>query len=451
MAELSYVTLGELGRQVTMKVPTDESIGGMLFDTGSRTDVFNGYYDANLNFKDNKVQLIHNVSEAEQLGIIKDGVLNGIPYHHISDFYSYIGDDAPLYLMFADCSKNFDAIIDFQKEANGRLFQVGVWTERQLWSIREDGSYGFSELLSQVEAAAEELSGAIGEPTITTTPLSVLLFPNTAKLFGDNAEYAKIDYRKIPYAKNLDYPKVSVILGQNGTEEVHRMQLNNVNFTPVGLLGIAMACLYIAPAEDSIGYVDYFNLNKYDSDGNSMYEMANPEFGFGFIQSPIIQNRNEDDYLKMSDVSLTQRNIISQAGYIVLTSYPAREESVFFSNDQTLSDGDFEFISMNRVIHKCRRAVKNVMMPYVNGNIDIDPQTGGISTATTTALTNAIIEELNKTLINSRGQEQIADKMVTIDNSQQLLLNDRIEVNLLLIPLDVSDVINVKEYYVTKE
>ena len=440
MAGLGYVTLNKFNQPPLMRISTDESYCAMLFDIGQRTNPFERFQTAAQNYRGNKVVLVNNLNEAVESGITDGGILNGVPYYHISSYYDYIGDDAPLYVMFADCSNGFDKIIDLQRAADGKLFQIGVWTERCLWTSDAE-TYQFTNLLSQLNAAAEELSGGIGKPTITTTPVSIILFPNTARLQNSQYAYGSIDYRKIPYAKNLNYPKISVVLGQDGTDAVHTMQKRNVGYTPVGLMGKAMACLYLAPAEESIGYVDNYNLSK-DSLSDPV---TKPELGFGFISEVIV----DDDYSSLDDVSETQRNLLAVSGYIIPTTYPAKEAEVFFSNDQTLSSGDYRLISLNRVIHKCRRALKTVMMPFVNGGINTDPQTGNITSSDVTVLTNAMLGEIDKSLVNKRGENQISERMVTIDPSQQILLNDELRIELAVIPVSISDIINVEESFST--
>ena len=440
MAGLGYVTLNKFNQPPLMRVSTDESYCGMLFDISQRINPFDRYQTATQNYKGNKVVLVNNIKEVEESGITDGGILNGVPYYHISAYYDYIGEDAPLYIMFADCSTGFNVLIDFQRAAEGKLFQIGVWTERYLWTSGYD-TYQFTNLLSQLNSAAEELSGRLGEPTLTTTPVSIILSPCTAKLQDSRYGYGSVNYRMIPYAKNLNYPKISILLGQDGTDKVHAMQKKNINYTPVGLLGKAMACLHLAPAEESIGFVDNYNLSK----DNLSDPVTKPEFGFGFISEASI----DDDFSEIEDVSETQRNLISLAGYIILTTYPAKESEVFFSNDQTLSSGDYRLISLNRTIHKCRRALKTVLMPFVNGGLNIDPQTGSITASDITILTNAILDELDKSLVNKRGEKQISDRMVTIEPSQPILENDELKVDLSVIPVSISDVINVEETFST--
>ena len=43
------------------------------------------------------------------------------------------GGSGKLYVMFADCSANWDALEIMQRAAGGMINQIGIWTEQPLW------------------------------------------------------------------------------------------------------------------------------------------------------------------------------------------------------------------------------------------------------------------------------------------------------------------------------
>ena len=206
-------------------------------------------------------------------------------------------------------------------------------------------------------------------------------------------------------------PKISILLGQDGTEKVHQMQDNNYKKCPVGFIGLAMACCYLAPAEESIGYVDNYN--------------------------PI------------DKICFTRANILSLNGYILPTRYRAKEACLYFSNDQTLSERDYQTLALNRVIHKCKRVVRAVLLPFINSNILIDPTTGKISPTSITMFTNMILNALDQKLVNTRGQQQIKDRFVDIDDEQNVIDTDEIRISYSVIPANTNSQINLEELYTT--
>ena len=430
MAGIGYVSVGNQPTTFNdYKIPVDESCCGMLFDYGMRPNPFNGFSLAERYFGNRQIIEINNIQDAEKNGIVED-FFNGIPHYHIAQFYNYIGKDAPLYVMIADCSDNFEAIQEFQYTLNGKLFQIGVWTERHIWKVERfnvltnENDYGFTSLVSELQEQANQLGGRVGMINEAVMPISIVLCANTAKLNGTDGVSQNVKYRLLPNGTDLNCSKVSVILGQNGTDEVHQMQSKNIDNCPVGFLGLAIACLYLASAENSIGNVGVFDLNK-NGDINDV------ELGF------------DRDYSPISKVIKTRANIIAQNGYVLPVTYQSKESEVFFSNDQTLSNGDYRYISLNRVINKCRRIARGVLLPYLNGQMMLTSD-GRLSPTMIASIGNAIVEKLDSEMI-ADGNAQILGREVTIDTDQNIINNDGLSLELSIIPANVSEFINVAE------
>ena len=436
MSGLGNITLSKLNL-LNATFSFDESICGMLFDFGMYSSPFEDYVQLESFFGNNQVQLIRNLDDMLDMGL-DDEFMNGVPYYHIKQFYDYIGADADLYVMFANCitdnTPDFEIIQVMQQASGGKIFQLGIWTEQPIWKSGLS-DYGFTDVLGEIEAQAEVLSGKVNKTGADGLPLSVILNACTTKLGDVDGKYV-IDHKKLPDATSLNFPKISVILGQNGTDEVHAIQEANHNYTPVGFMGLAMACLYLASAEMNIGYVDKFDLNKND-------DLTNPELGFG--------NMADKDYTILEDLNTVRRNIISIKGYILPTTYKAKESGVYFSNDQTLSEKDFATISLNRIAHKCRRIIRSVMFPYVNGNIDIDPSSGSVSSFAQTKITNLITERLDANMVNPLGQDQINGRYVTFDDTSNILETDELDVNCYFIPVSSNMTIDIQEAYILNE
>lgn len=444
MTGLSSLTLSTIERQSYINISFDEGINAMLFDYGLRTDAFGDFTAARYFFGNGQVQMITNLSEAESLGITAGGVLGGVPHYHIERYYSFIGQDKPLYVMFADCTKrtgntivpDFSSMADIQLTAKGAVYQIGVWTEQQVWKPSDGSTYGFTGLLSNIQSCAEMFSGHTGITRDSASAASVLLFANTASLYGDTSNTRKVDYRKLPYALSLNFPKVSLILGQNGTPSVHAMQKSNTNMCPVGLMGAVLGCLTLASAEESIGSLQTMDLNK-DDDFNDV------ELGFGSVSSV----GESDNFGKIGDINDVRRNVMAQNGYVFPTTYKAKESSYYLCNDRTLSQGDYGCIANNRVIHKCQRIIRSVMLPYVESEINIDPSTGRMSSADMAMLQNEITQALGNNLVNTKGQQQTNGCYIDINTDVNILLTDSVEIDVSLFPADSSPVINFKEKY----
>lgn len=427
----------------TDQISFDESVCGMLFDLGYEAEVFDDYPVIDYYFGKGQTVLIHNLDEAAKYGLTDNDFLHGVPYYHISKYYKYIGKDAELYLTFSKCmgddgTPNFEILQDIQLAASGKLFQLGIWTEQYLWAYSE-GELVFSSLLGEIQAQINSMAGKNGNSYNESFPFSVVVTPCTASIKNGNAIDFVIDYQKLPEGTDLDFEKVSVVLGQENSEAIHTMQQSIVNLTPVGLLGFVMGALHLASAELSIANVGKFDLNKND-------DILNPELGFGTNAF-----RNMVDGTPMSSIHRIRQNILTLKGYIIPVGYAAKEAGVFLSNDQTLSDDVYSSISNNRVINKCRRVIRAAILPNVNNSMFIDTSTGKLSATSAAILQSDIIKGLESNMVNKLSQPQLSDKQVTIDTDSNLLGNDELYVKCTFVPIGTSDTINFIDDYTLGE
>ena len=416
MAKLGSVTtqVGSL-QKTAPHIPTDEKVGGILFDISGFDNPFADYLQLDENFGSQQIRLINNMDDAEYIGIKDNGFLGGLVYYHILAFYNYIGTDAPLFIAFADCSSNWDFISTMQRQCGGKMFQLGIWTHQNLWEI--DGSTGliaFSSLVVDIENATEELTGKVGLPSPSPTPLSVILSPNT-----NIGEFRNFSLKKLPDGFSLDAPKVSVLLYQNGTDAVHNMQNNMPDNAPVGSIGLTMALLCLAGAEESIGNVKDYNLNKNDN-----YE--EPE---------VVANGM---YYKTSELSKNVLNIVTSLGYIVPVNYAAKEGECFLNGDMTFSNGDYCTIANNRVIHKCRRAIFSVLLPYLHSNQLYDSSRKGLAASVIQTFYEEIGAALSGKLINKTGNYQINGYQIDTFDTENILEDDSVTIQYTVGPVNYN-------------
>lgn len=420
MAKLSYINTGVKQKpDLTFNIPIDESVGAMLFDISGFNNPFEDYPLLYHNFKDGKIQCIKNMDDAELLGITNDGFINGLLYYHISQFYDFVGKSQALYIVIADCSEDWEIIQSMQQQASGRLFQIGVWTSQPIWKAKEDHTLGFTSLITDLQIQADEVNGKIGASTHTMVPLNIILCGNCNYI----NEETEIDYRVIPNAIELNCPKVSIVMAQNGSPEIRNIQNSNPLQAPVGALGFVMACLALCGAEESIASLEKCDLNK-----NENFNF--PEFGIGATGTP------------MDSVHRIWANIISSRGYIIPVDYEAIEASYYFSSDQTLCEGDFSSIANNRVMHKCRRAACTALIPYINSNHIYVPGTHTISTTSIAIITDSINTILDSVMRNKKGLNQIDGRVVTFLENDDILETDSISIKLDVKPVNYSSFIS---------
>lgn len=415
MAKLSYIeTEPKQTLDNSFNIPTDEGIGAILFDLSGYSNPFDGYPLIYHNFKENKVQCVKNMDDASILGILNDGFLNGMLYYHLSQFYDFIGEEQAIYIMLADCSEDWDALQSLQQQVGGRVFQIGIWTSQPIWNRKEDGTIGFTSLITDLQSQADVINGKIGKATHSMVPLSLILSANSNYIDG-----TPFSYKLLPDAIELECPKVSVLLLQNGIDTVKSMQALNPLQAPVGALGLVMACCVLCGAEESIASLDKGDLNKNEG-------FNYPEWGIGESGTPI------------NSVNRIWANIISSRGYIIPIDYEGEEASYYLSSDQTLSNGDFSSLANNRVMHKCRRAISTALVPYINSDHIYNLASKTISTSSIAMLTSSITTIIDSVMRNKSGQKQIEERIITFLEDDDLLETNSIAFKLSLKPANYS-------------
>lgn len=419
MAQLSYIrTEAKQTPLNQLSIPTDESIGAFLFDISGFDKPFESYPVLYYHFKNNTVKCINNMDDALLLGIKDDGFINGLLYYHLSQFFNFVDGPQSVYVAIADCSKDWNVIQYIQQQVSGKIFHIGVWTSQPIWSIKSDGRMGFTSLITDLQHQANEINGKIGESTHSMVPLHIVLCGNSNYIGG-----APIRYKELPNAFELECPKVSVALIQNGSPDVRQMQGENPLQAPVTSLGLIMACLALCGAEESIASLEKCDLNK-----NEGFNF--PEWGVGSTGTPI------------NSVHRVWANIISSRGYIIPIDYEGMEASYYLSSDQTLSNGDFGSIANNRVMHKSRRAMSTALLPYIHGDHMYAPGTNELSITSKAIITTSINTILDTIMKNKKGLKQIDGRIVNFLQSNDNSETDSIALKLEIKPVNYSSALS---------
>lgn len=420
-------TDGNIG---TSSTTSTEKVTGLLFDISKQAKFFEE--GAGLAVKDKlqgNVIEINSMDDLKELGITaysgdtEKDLLFGIPYYHINHFFGIQGSTGRLFIMFADCGVDWNAIEQMQRAAHGMINQLGVWTERSLWKQTDPEAETYSiDLVTDLQSKAASLADE-------NAPLSILLCANSAVIATDEESVKKVELGKIPTCV-INARFVSVLLGQGLDADVSAMQLANQNLTPIGNIGAALGCIASASVQESFAWVNKFNLIGYFPD---------IEMGFGDVT--LNSESKLTSTLKYSSLNKIQLDDLDDKGYIFLCKYSGLESGVFFSKDQTCSNGDYRTVARNRTIHKSRRAVRNALLPYVNSPLKVDPSTGYLSSAKITMFQN-IVSDILTTMQNN---EEISGFSVTIDKNQNVLKNDTLIIKYSLVPVGVASRIEVVE------
>ncbi|MFT0573992.1 DUF2586 family protein [uncultured Bacteroides sp.] len=418
----------------------NEKVTGLLFDVSLQPELFTAGYGKNNegNLALNDVLYVTSRKSASQdFGIIERvsatedeennvNFYHGIPAYHIREFFRMSGNidgNGKLYVMFADCSQNWDAIDIMQRVSGGTINQLGIYTEQPLW--RQNGAE--EKYTLNLVKSVNDKAVAMAEQH---QPLSIILAANCSNTGADTAEGKKIDLNKIPTAL-CESSRTSVIFGQARSTLVSTMQKANKNNTPVGFLGAMLGCLAKANVQESVAWVKQFNL----FDDN----FQNIELGFGDINQT-----DGEEFISLNayeSLSPTLLDDLDDKGYIFLIKYAGRENGIYISKDQTCSDGDFRTIARNRTINKSRRAVRSALLPYVNSPLMVNPTTGFLAPSKITAFKTLIGDILKK----MQSDQEISGYSVNIDANQNVLVDDTLRISYVIVPVGVAVKIYVEE------
>lgn len=429
MANYSYVKTSSQTVENEYYIPIDESVSGIIFDIGGVLNgnaVFDNYSVAKSNFANNKVQKVKNLQEAVSLGITQNGILNGIAYYHIKEYYNYYGESKDLYIMFADVygsSVDDSPFEEMMLQSEGNVFQVGVWTTNGVLTTDADDSLIFNNYLRNINAQLNMLNGSADQPSGYPSGLNAIV---TGGLWIAEDPTQTINYKSLPDCTDIGLQRVSLLIGQDSYSSVKSLRTSTIN--NIGLVGIAMACLSLCYAEESIAYVGKFNLNKNDS--------------FAGIEIPV----GTDD-ISIDDINAIQIERLGRKGYIFPLKLEAKEGGLYFSSESTMTDDNFRSISFLRLKHKLKRVVKRTLTPQINGVAMYDKQINKLSDSTVTIFTNWIRDAIDLYMINADGQSQLSAYALNIPNEQDNLENGEMQINLSFVTLENQEVIDFVESY----
>lgn len=422
MADIS--TINMLGdTQDTAIDIFNEHVSGIIFDISKRQDVFAGYSKASSLFL-NKVTPVNVSSNLIVDYGIDENLMSGVPYYHLSkyqDILSAKGKQQPIYVMFADLS-DMSAIHTMQKLAKRQLFQIGIWTEQLLI----DGA-GKTTLLDNLKEAL--LSYTRPKESMdrveNSTPFNVILSCNYAY-----RESNKVSYMTLPdilHDKHYDIPSLTVLLSQESSDKIHEMQSTTVSNTPVGCLGIMLGILSSCDAEYSVADHSLYNLEDYVSQIElGMGDIANAKY------TPVNLEKGEDII----------RSQLAKKGYVFMVDTEGLKGN-YFSNDQTLGQGDYNSLTRCRVCNKVHRIIYRQMLKYVNSGFHI---IGSGKANDLNILKNDIalaIQNRMGTSSGTSGYTQISGLSINADYDESILNTKNLAVEVVVVQVKDSKSMNV--------
>lgn len=428
------------------KTNVSEKISGLLFDISGQTDFWTKGPAAKVadQLKDSVVEL-NSIDDAVALGIAaytgeteevsaggasKD-FLYGIPYYHIRHYFQLNGGTGRLFIMFADCSTNWDALSLMQRASGGIINQFGIWTEQSLWRITDTAAEKYAiDIVDDLQLLANGMANENHAPAV------FILNANSAKVKTASGTQDTVTFSMIPSCRTKEARYVAIALGQGIDTDVKAMQTALASKTPVGNIGAILGILSTSNVAESIGFVSTHNV------GNLFPDI---EMGFGDVSLSDGALKNTMRYAAMT---AKQVDTLHDNGYIFLCKYAGLEGNCYFNGDSTCSEGDYRTIARNRVINKSRRGVRIALLPYVNSPLKLDPATGQLSSAQITVFKNLVEDVLN---MMAAAEEISGIAAVVIPPNQNVLQNDKLVLKYTLVPMGTAQTIDVTEGFAVSQ
>lgn len=420
-----------------------ENVCGLVIDTAivGGMDTALGEGVAKTVFGKGNVVELNSKKDVAEAGL-DDTVMSGLPAYHLNTFFTLAGDNQRIFLTFMDSTsdKEFEAVQRLQLAADGIIYNVGVWTGKPI-ANKGDGSDDYTVIdggvIGKLQAQAESLGGKIGVVNYEGhAPISVFL---TAPVVLDK----ECDYKRLPDISNSKCCKVTMLLGQAASDEVHNIMIKLGGIAPVGCVGAALAVTAVAPVDLSIANVSQFNLAA---------AINNAELGFGNLLTNEENNAFDPNaaFTNIKTILYNKRaQYLHNKGYVFIGNVDGIEGGVFFSSDQTLdAESDYRSIMRCRIMHKARRVVRQSLLKYVNETWKVQSN-GTLSAAAVSTIKSTITKAIDGNMVRPGTRvAQISGRTANVDASKSLLENDSINVSFGILPPGCSAAIFCTEGFI---
>jgi Protein of unknown function (DUF2586) len=337
--------------------------------------------------------------DAKAKGIDEDyDIANDLlAYKHILDFYEEAGRGTKLYVMVVAASIPMtDLVADTENYATKMLLQAGG--DIKLLGVTRVGMSDFGTSFVDEQIQAINIARVLVNTENTYhRPLRVLI--EGANWQGDDT--TTIDLRALPNNCNT----VQLVVGNDYSYAQSRTIANNY-----AALGMVLGRAARIPVQRNQGRI---------KDGSMKILTA------GFSSGVATTAFNEQNLQRLND-----------KGYVFFKAH-AQKAGFFINDDHTCSPitDDYAQLSLGRVIDKVARITRKVYIEELLDEIDVDPTTGKIGTATMKHYEGIIEEAINREM-TSKGE--IVSINAYIDPNQNVLATSKISILETIVPKGIA-------------
>lgn len=383
---MNDVTFTKSNGNLARVIPGEDHISGIMYLTPNGTALPTG-------FGTDEIKQITDIYDAEAKGITASAAAYKVLHYHIGEFFR-LNPAGTLYVQIiaepAVGTPDFEEIKELQAFANGKIRQVGVWT---------DNAFATSQV-TLLQGVAEDLEA-------DHMPLSILF---TADF------HAVSDLTALSDLRTLEAPNVSVCFGQDGAAAGNTL-FEAVDVT-IGCLGAALGALSLSAVSESFAWVKKFNMV-----GGT--ELDSPALGEGSL---------------VKDLTTTVLDGINTKGYIFLRKFVGLTGSYFNDNHTCeAATSDYAHINDVRTIDKAIRWIRTFILPELNGKLRIDATTGTLAIDTI----KYFEAQAKRALAQMQNDGDLSGYDVYIDPEQDVLTNSNLDIQVALVPYGTARSISV--------
>jgi hypothetical protein len=312
---------------------------------------------------------------------------NEVKLYHISEYFRIQPKGRLFVGIFPIPSTyNFNEISTIQLFANGKIRQIGIYTQRTFTTAD----------VQAIQIVCDTLDASI-------TPISVLLAEDLSSI---------TNLSLLSDLSSLNSSKVSVVLGQDAGGDGNRIAWG-INKS-VTVLGALLGAVSLAKVNEDIAWVSKFNI----SDGKECEVI-------GFANGvPYSDASNSTQLISVTD----------SKRYIFLRKL-ANVNGSFFNDSHTsiLINSDYAYIENNRTIDKAIRGVYSDLIPNLNSPILLN------SDGTMADSTIAYLESQATISTNQMVRDiEVSAVGVKIDPNQNVASTSTINVTVDIVPIGTA-------------
>jgi Protein of unknown function (DUF2586) len=375
-------------------MPNDDHISCMVF-VGQALPA--GYTPNANGFSD--LHQYRNMTQVESAGITQSDPLTAVIWYHCVRFFDF-APGATLYVMVTQSPGNTDYVRYCQTQVNGVLRRVGVHDNRTAYA--DMTTSGILQNLSDqtLNLAAEN------------RPCFVVY---ACDMYGYTG--AAVDLRPL----NLPYLTVSAAQDGAATGAEMYASLNQ----SIGCIGAAIGCMAARKVNESIGWVEKFNLSR----------GAGLEFDVPAIANGVLVH---DDETQWADYEQTR--------HLMMCKYTGINGTYFRSDPNCTYHHltDLFSISRGETIQKVQRLVNAALLPAVNSPMTKDPSTGFIAPTSVAYLEELAASQLK---INMTDRGELSGVKVSIN--PELGFDASTQKHIVYVLVECVDVANAEQFNVS--